>query len=117
MLSDAPYSYSKQQKQLIQLSCFCYNMVMQYVYTLISLADHRLYVGTTFDLRKRLERHNSGFVQATKNRLPLKLIHYESYSELSDAKRREKYLKGGKGHNELKVQIQDALIKNNYVHI
>ena len=51
---------------------------------------------------------------ATKNRIPFKLIYLETYSELSDAKRREKYLKGGKGHNELKVQLQDTLIKNNY---
>jgi len=90
---------------------------MQYVYVLISLVDHRLYIGTTFDLKKRLAKHNSGFVQATKNRVPLKLIYYEAYSELSDAKRREKYLKGGKGHNELKIQIQDTLIKNNYKFI
>lgn len=90
---------------------------MQYVYVLISLIDHRLYVGTTSDLKKRVERHNSGYVQATKNRTPFKILHYEAYSELSDAKRREKYLKGGKGHNELKVQIQDTLIKNDYEHI
>lgn len=79
--------------------------------------DQRLYIGTTTDLKRRLEKHNSGYVLATKNRIPLKLIYYESYSEISDAKRREKYLKGGKGHNELKLQIQDALIKNNYKFI
>lgn len=79
--------------------------------------DQRLYIGTTTDLKRRLEKHNSGYVLATKNRTPLKLIYYESYSEISDAKRREKYLKGGKGHNELKLQIQDALIKNNYKFI
>lgn len=90
---------------------------MQYVYILISLNDRRLYIGTTTDLKKRLDRHNSGYVQATKNRIPFKLIYYESYSEISDAKRREKYLKGGKGHNELKIQIQDALIRNNYKYL
>lgn len=87
---------------------------MQYVYVLISQKDRRLYIGTTRDIKKRLSNHNSGHVQATKNRIPFKLIHLESYAELSDAKRREKYLKGGKGHNELKIQIQDTLIKNDY---
>lgn len=87
---------------------------MQYVYVLISINDQRLYIGTTTDLKKRLNNHNSGLVLATKNRRPFRLLYYESYSELSDAKRREKYLKGGKGHNELKIQIQDALIKNDY---
>ena len=90
---------------------------MQYVYVLISLKDHWLYVGITADIKKRLERHNTGYVLATKNRIPFKLLHLETYSELSDAKRREKYLKGGKGHNELKIQIQDTLIKNNYKFI
>lgn len=87
---------------------------MQYVYVLISQKDRRLYIGTTTDLKKRVEKHNSGYVLATKNRTPFKLIYYESYSKISDAKRREKFLKGGKGHNELKIQIQDALIDNNY---
>ena len=90
---------------------------MQYVYVLISLNDHRLYIGISEDVEKRLDQHNSGYVLATKNRRPFKLLYHESYSELSDAKRREKYLKGGKGHNELKIQIQDALIKNNYKFI
>jgi len=78
---------------------------MHYVYILISLADQRLYIGIAQDLKKRLANHNSGQVIATKNRKPFKLLYYEAYSELSDAKRREKYLKGGKGHNELKIQL------------
>ena len=48
---------------------------------------------------------------------PVEFLYYEAYFELSDAKRREKYLKGGKGHNELKIQIQNALLKNNYKFI
>lgn len=90
---------------------------MQHVYVLLSEKDRRLYIGTTSDIKKRLEQHNSGYVLATKNRRPFKLLYLESYSELSDAKRRERYLKGGKGHNELKIQIQDALIKNSYKYI
>ncbi|MFA7254261.1 MAG: GIY-YIG nuclease family protein [Patescibacteria group bacterium] len=90
---------------------------MQYVYVLISEKDRRLYIGTTSGLKQRLEKHNSGYVIATKNRRPFKLLYYEAYSEITDAKRREKYLKGGKGHNELKIQIQDTLIENNYIFI
>lgn len=90
---------------------------MQYVYVLFSQKDKRLYVGTTSDIKKRLKNHNSSYVQATKNRRPFRLIYLESYTELSDVKRREKYPKGGKGHNDLKIQIQDTLIKNNYKHI
>jgi len=90
---------------------------MHYVYVLISLVDYCLYIGITNDIKKRFNKHNSGYILATKNRRPFKLLYFECYSELSDAKRREKYLKGGKGHNELKIQLQDALIKNNYKFI
>ena len=90
---------------------------MYQVYVLISLLDFRLYIGISEDVEKRLTQHNSGYVLATKNRKPFKLLYHECYSELSDAKRREKYLKGGKGHNELKIQIQDSLLKNNYKFI
>lgn len=90
---------------------------MQYVYVLISLKDCRLYIGTAADLKKRLEKHNQGYVLATKNRAPFKLVYYEAYSELADSKRREKYLKGSKGHNELKIKIQDALMKNDYKYL
>lgn len=90
---------------------------MNYVYVLISEKDLKLYIGITNNLKKRLKNHNNGYVLATKKRRPFKLIYYESYIKLSDAKRREKYLKGGKGHNELKIQIQDALIENDYKFI
>jgi hypothetical protein len=32
----------------------------------------------------------------------------------SDARRREEFLKGGKGHEEMKVQLQDTFRKINY---
>lgn len=85
-----------------------------YVYILYSQKDGKLYIGYTEDLKKRLKKHKDGFVKATKNRRPLELIHYEAYKTESDAKQREKYLKGGKGHQELKIQIRNILEKVNY---
>ena len=83
---------------------------MFYIYILFSDKDRQLYIGYTPDLIKRIEKHQKGFVSSTKFRRPLKLIYYESYLESPDAKRREKFLKGGKGHNELKIQL-DAVFK------
>ena len=60
----------------------------------------------TPDLKERVKKHEKGFVMATKSRRPLELIYYEAYQEEIDAKRREKYLKGGKGKSELKIQLQ-----------
>lgn len=87
---------------------------MYYVYILFSEKDGKLYTGFTPDLKERIKKHNSGYVLATKNRRPLKLIYYESYLTELDAKRREKFLKGGKGKEELKIQLKDCFKKLNY---
>ncbi|PJC47455.1 MAG: excinuclease ABC subunit C [Parcubacteria group bacterium CG_4_9_14_0_2_um_filter_35_11] len=89
---------------------------MYYVYILKSDKDKRLYIGSTPDLRKRIERHERGYVSATKNRRPLDLIYYECYISQRDAKRREMFLKGGKGHKELKIQLEDSFKKIGYKH-
>ena len=87
---------------------------MYYAYILFSQKDGKLYIGYTPDLKSRIKKHNSGYVLATKNRRPLKLIYYEAYLTESDAKRREKFLKGGKGREESKVQLKDCFKKLNY---
>ncbi len=78
--------------------------------------DGKLYTGFTPDLKARLTKHNRGFVTATKNRLPLKLIYYESYTNSTDARQRELFLKGGKGKEELKIQLEKTfkMIKYKY---
>lgn len=90
---------------------------MYYVYILLSKKDGQLYTGYTNDLEKRIEEHKSGKSLATKFRRPLHLIYYESYLRWSDAKRREKFLKGGKGRGQLKVQLQDILKEFKYKHL
>jgi putative endonuclease len=82
---------------------------MHYIYILFSQKDGGLYIGYSNDLKNRYKRHCAGFVRTTKFRLPLKLIHYEAYLKMSDAKRREKFLKGGKGRGELKIQLKEVL--------
>jgi len=67
---------------------------MQYlVYILKSLKDGRLYIGQTNNVNERIQRHNDGRVNATRNRRPLELIHKEIYNSRTDAMKREKYLK------------------------
>lgn len=90
---------------------------MYYVYILFSEKDKQLYTGFTPDLKQRVEKHNNGYVAATKHRLPIKLIYYEAYISEQDARKREIYLKGGKGHNELKIQLQNILYKLQYKNL
>ena len=79
---------------------------MFYVYILFSDKDKKLYTGYTPDLKARIKKHSSGYVKATKYRRPLRLVYYEAYQEEKDAKNREKFLKGGKGKVELKIQLK-----------
>lgn len=90
---------------------------MFYVYILFSKKDGNLYIGYTNDLKRRLSEHKGGKNIATRNRLPLLLIHYEAYLKWSDAKRRETYLKGGNGRAQLKIQLQDILKELKYKHL
>ena len=66
---------------------------MYYTYVLKSEKDTKFYVGFTKNLKLRFEQHQGGFVDATKNRRPLKLIYYEACIDPNDAVKREKYLK------------------------
>ncbi len=82
---------------------------MFYTYVLLSKKDNRLYTGYTGDLRKRFIAHNSGKVQATKNRGPFELIYYEACLNEQDATAREKYLKTGMGKRYLKNRLKRFL--------
>lgn len=90
---------------------------MYSVYILFSLKDKQLYIGYTSNLDRRTKEHFGGKNLATKNRLPLKLIYYETYLKWSDAKRREKYLKGGNGRASIKIQLQDILNELGYKNL
>lgn len=80
-----------------------------YVYILRSLKDLKLYIGFTGNLKKRLQEHAKGFVSSTKRRRFLKLIYYECFINKLDAMAREKYLKSGGGHIQLKNILKRTL--------
>ncbi len=83
---------------------------MYYVYVLISIADSKLYIGFTEDLKKRLKEHNSGKTKSIKARVPFKLIYYEAYLNKTDARKRELELKNyGQQREFLKERIKNSL--------
>jgi putative endonuclease len=84
-----------------------------YVYVLESLkAKNRLYIGSTHDLKKRVERHNRASNFSTKPYVPWKLIFYESYLNKHDAIRRESYLKTSQGARLLKRMLKEYLYES-----
>ena len=64
-----------------------------YIY-ILECADKTLYTGSTNDLDKRLEAHNSGNgAKYTKARLPVKLVYHEEFDDKKEAMKREWYIK------------------------
>lgn len=82
-------------------------MLFYYVYVLESLADGNHYVGSTHNLRRRIEEHEKGRNFATKFRRPFNLIYFEGCLHSDDAKRREKYLKTHQGRKFTGLRLKE----------
>lgn len=80
-----------------------------YVYILQSKLDHKLYIGFTTDLKQRLKQHSEGYIASTRKRRPFTLLHYEYFTNKPDAQAREKFLKSGYGHEQLKSFLKHTL--------
>ena len=66
---------------------------MYYVYILYSQKLNRYYIGSAEDVVKRLQRHNAGYVTATRYGLPWELKYTESFASRSEALKRELEIK------------------------
>lgn len=75
-----------------------------YVYYLNNLKGVP-YVGCTNNLKDRFQRHNKGYVPATKNLRPWKLVAYFAFNNEKIAFKFEKYLKTGSGREFIKRHI------------
>jgi len=84
---------------------------MFYVYILKSKKDNNFYIGSTNDLKRRINEHNAGLVFSTKSRVPFELVYYEAYKSESDARRREKNLKlRSRAFAQLKKRIKESAL-------
>ena len=63
---------------------------MPFMY-ILECSDGSLYVGSTWDLERRLSQHSEGEAAAyTMRRLPVRLLYFEEYDRITDAFAREK---------------------------
>jgi predicted GIY-YIG superfamily endonuclease len=69
---------------------------MWYVYFL-ELANGDIYVGSTNDLRRRIDCHGRGEVTSTKTYLPVALRSYVAVRTEKTARKLEQYFKSGSG--------------------
>ncbi len=69
---------------------------MWYVYFL-QLSNEDMYVGSTNDLRRRINSHQRGRVKSTKAYLPIALKSYVAVLTEGNARALERYFKSGSG--------------------
>ncbi len=78
---------------------------MYYVYVIKSEKNRKQYIGYTENLEERLQSHNAGKVRSTKSFIPYKIIYKEEYLNKTEARKRELFLKSGKGREYLKSNL------------
>jgi putative endonuclease len=77
-----------------------------YSYVLRSLKNGILYKGSTQDIEKRINTHNSGKVKFSSKYMPWELVLIEEFETRSEAIQREKWYKTGVGRNWVFNQIK-----------
>lgn len=80
---------------------------MYFVYVLQN-PQGRIYIGFTTHLEKRIQQHQQGEVGWTRARGPWKLVLCETFSDRSEAMRRERSLKKGKANQELRKFLSSS---------
>ena len=78
---------------------------MQFFTYILKCADATLYVGATNDLDKRLHEHNNlkSGAHYTKIRRPVKLVYFEEFKPLAEARKREAEIKKLSRENKIKL--------------
>jgi len=74
---------------------------MWLVYVLRFHRDGKRYVGSTNDLKRRISEHRRGHTTSTRHRGPFELVRVEEFETEEEARKREKFLKTGKGREDL----------------
>jgi putative endonuclease len=81
-----------------------------YFVYILKCSDTSYYTGVINNLERWLEEHNSGIIKSyTSKRLPVKLVFSEKFSDINDAIRLEKQLKGRSRKKK------EALIAGNFI--
>ncbi|MFC5930604.1 GIY-YIG nuclease family protein [Cryobacterium melibiosiphilum] len=81
---------------------------MPFMY-ILRCSDRSFYVGSTWDLERRLWQHSQGEgAEYTKRRLPVRLEYFEEYERMSEAFGREKQVQGW-GHKKRQALIDGRL--------
>ena len=80
---------------------------MYHVYVIYNKTSNKYYIGQTDDIKRRLIKHNNHTFKSYTSRFPgeWELIHEELVTTRSEALKREKGLKSGRGREFIKTII------------
>ena len=81
---------------------------MYFVYVLRSETHNRFYVGMTDNVERRVHEHNNGKTKSTKFYAPWDLVFVENFETRMEARKREKFLKGGSGKELIKRYFYES---------
>ncbi len=84
---------------------------MYFLYILKSKKNNRYYIGSTNDLERRLQEHNSGKTKSLKYLRPLQVVFYKEFENEIEARQMERKLKKFKSRDILdKIVGQQKLV-------
>ena len=78
---------------------------MFFAYVIQSKINNSFYKGHCQDLETRLKQHNAGLTKSIRSGIPYSLMYFETFDNLEDAIKREKYFKTAAGRRYLKNKI------------
>ena len=78
---------------------------MYYAYIIKSRKNHRFYIGSTQDIKKRIRQHQQGQTKILKNQGSFDIILLEQFATRAEAFQRERQIKSYKGGNAFKKLI------------
>ena len=79
-----------------------------YTYILASQRNGTLYVGVTSDLIKRIYEHKNNIIKGFTSKYNVKnLVYYEIFSDISEAIKREKEIKGWRRDRKIAIIEKD----------
>lgn len=87
---------------------------MYYLYILKSEKINRFYIGITNNLQRRLRQHDSGLSKYTKTILPIKLAFFQTFEDINEVRKAEKWLKKSKSKSLIQKIIADGKITKEF---
>lgn len=78
---------------------------------IVLCANNRYYIGSSINVAKRIDEHNSGKTKSIANILPVKLVFSEDFADEPTARRVEYQLKQKKSRTIIEKIIQEGKIR------